>query len=39
MLIPSSSMAVDDLANRIACFMLAGVKDGVLLMTADGIAV
>ena len=29
MLIPSSLMAVDDLANRIASFVSAGVKDGV----------
>ena len=29
MLIPSGPMAVDDLANRIASFVSAGVKDGV----------
>ena len=29
MLIPTLPMAVDDLANRIASFMSAGVKDGV----------
>ena len=29
MLIPSGPMAEDDLANRIASFMSAGVKDGV----------
>ena len=28
-LIPSIPMAVDDLANRIASFVSAGVKDGV----------
>ena len=28
-LIPSGPMAVDDLANRIASFVSAGVKDGV----------
>ena len=29
MLIPSGPMVVDDLANRIASFVSAGVKDGV----------
>ena len=29
MLIPSGPMAVNDLANRIASFVSAGVKDGV----------
>ena len=29
MLIPSGPMAVDDLANQIASFVSAGVKDGV----------
>ena len=29
MLIPSGPMAVDDLANRIASFVLAGLSDGV----------
>ena len=29
MLIPSGSMAVDDLANRIASFVSVGVKDGI----------
>ena len=28
MLLPSGPMAVDDLANRFASFVLAGVKDG-----------
>ena len=30
MLIPSGPMAVDDLANQIASFVSAGMKDGVL---------
>ena len=29
MLIPSGPMAVEDLANRIASFVLVGVKDGI----------
>ena len=29
MLIPSGLMVVDDLANRIACFVAAGANDGV----------
>ena len=29
MLIPSGPMTVDDLANRIASFVSAGVKDGI----------
>ena len=37
MLIPSGPMAVDDLANRIASFVSAGVKGAFLLMAADGI--
>ena len=37
-LIPSGPMVVDDLANRIASFVSAGMKDAFLLMAANGIA-
>ena len=39
MLIPSDPMAVDELVNRIASFVSAGVKDGVPVNGSYGIAV